>query len=114
MNEPKSDSESREKAVLNDALFGFFSDETPITEEWLLEQGFQQVPSDRGPNFADHFEKGPLNLWEFNGTGNWLWDEHDSVDMRTRGKLRLLAAWLDIPLPNASVHATGANEKPLP
>ena len=66
----------------------------PITEEWLLSQGFNRVPSDMGLEYEDHFERGSLNLWEFNRTGVWLWSEHDSVEMRTRGKLRQLMLWM--------------------
>lgn len=85
-----------------------FCDPLPITEEWLESQGFQRVPSDRGPNYTDHFEKDRVNLWEFNGTGNWLWSEHDSVNMSTRGKLYLLAAWIGLDMPNDQHQATAS------
>lgn len=74
-------------------------DSEPITEAWLIANGFRHVPSDMGPEYRDHLERDGLNLWEFNGTGDWLWDVHDSVEMRTRGKLRLLAAWIGLDLP---------------
>lgn len=68
----------------------------PITEEWLRSLGFKEVPSDMGPNYANHFEIGeptPLNLWRFNDTDDWLISGLDSFPLRTQADvLNLLSA----------------------
>ena len=69
-------------------------DADPITEFWLLSIGFLRVPSEMGSNYSDHLQRNDVNLWEFNGSGEWLWREHDSVSMRTRKKVRDLLRWL--------------------
>ena len=78
-------------------------DPTPITAEWLLSLGFKYVPSSLGDEYADHLELGRLNVWEYNRTGAWLYDEADHIEMRTRGRLRMMAAMLDVSLPNNQV-----------
>ena len=70
-------------------------DDELITEDWLRVSGFKPVESDLGPTYSDHWERDGINIWEFNGTGNWLWSGYDSVEMRTRGKLRQLLEWLE-------------------
>lgn len=75
-----------------------FADDAPITEEWLLQQGCKHVPSSIGPEYADHLEVGELNVWEYNGTGTWLFDPYDSLELRTRGQFRMLAHLLDVRL----------------
>jgi hypothetical protein len=90
-------------AVAGAAPCSAFLDETPITQEWLLACGFKPVESDMGKNYRDHMEKGRLNIWEFNDTGDWLFNNYDSLAMRTRGRLRMLAYLLGEEMPNAEV-----------
>jgi len=71
-------------------------DHLPITEDWLLSLGFQRVESDMGRNYPNHLECGALNVYNFNDTGNWLWNQYDSIEMRKRGELRTLAKWLKV------------------
>jgi hypothetical protein len=78
-------------------LAGSAEADTPITREWLLSMGLKAVPSPMGPRFSDHLEKGKLNVWEW-GQGEWLYTDADSISMRTRGELRLLARLLKVPL----------------
>jgi hypothetical protein len=66
-------------------------DNKPITEEWLLSIGFKPVSSDMGPKYADHYKKGRLVIWEFNGTGEWLFKDADWMGVKTRRELRMLA-----------------------
>jgi hypothetical protein len=73
-------------------------DAEPITKEWLLSVGFSEVPSDMGPNYADHLQIEWLNVWEFNGTGEWLFNPYDRIEMRTRRQIRLLAELYNVKL----------------
>lgn len=73
----------------------YADDYEPITREWLLSLGFVEVESDLGPTYREHCERNRVNVWEFNDTGAWLWNALDSVEMRTRKKLRDLLRWLD-------------------
>lgn len=73
-------------------------DNEPITREWLTSQGFEPVESDMGSNYPDHYQKGSLNIWEFNDTGRWLLIQYDTIEMKTRGKLRMLAKLIDVEL----------------
>lgn len=70
-------------------------DETPITREWLASIGFKPVTSDMGPEYADHMELDSLNVWGFNETGWWLFNPCDSIELRTRGELQMLAYLLN-------------------
>lgn len=88
-----------------------FLDETPITQEWLLACGFKPVESDMGANYREHMEKGRMNVWEFNDTGDWLFNNYDSLAMRTRGRLRMLAYLLGEEMPNASHQASGTTAR---
>jgi len=88
---------------ISEVISSTFLDETPITEDWLISCGFKPVPSDIGPEYADHMEKEGLNIWEFNNTGEWLFNDYDRLGMRTRGRLRMLAFLLDIEMTNAEV-----------
>lgn len=63
--------------------------------------GFLPVPSDLGPLYRDHMEKDGLNIWEFNDSGEWLFNDYDSIGMKTRGRLRMLAHLTGTHLPNA-------------
>lgn len=73
----------------------YFDDDDPITEDWLQSLGFRPVKSPSGPEYGDHWERSGVNVWEYNDTGAWLWEQYDRVEMRTRGKLRDLLRWLD-------------------
>ena len=65
----------------------------PVTAERLKALGFVEVESDMGPNYDNHLERGRLNLWEFNGTGEWLVNEADWMSLTSMGQvLDLLAA----------------------
>lgn len=77
-----------------------FIDDKPITSEWLREMGFLPVPSDLGPQYRDHMEKDGLNIWEFNDSGEWLFNDYDSISMKTRGRLRMIAHLTGTHLPN--------------
>lgn len=77
-----------------------FFDSTTITQDWLLSVGFKPVPSDMGPTFRDHLELGRLNIWEFNETGEWLYDAADHISLYTRGDVRTLARLLKVELLN--------------
>lgn len=93
-------------------LFGF-GDETPLTPDWLQAQGFKFVPSSLGREYSDHLELGRLNVWEFNGTGEWLFEDCDRIGLKTRGRLRMLAALLGVVLPNNFDQPTPVeNQKP--
>jgi hypothetical protein len=63
----------------------------PITEAWLRSVGFEPVPSPMDKDYGHHMEKGRLNVWEFNGTGVWLFNDADWIGVKTRGELRMLA-----------------------
>lgn len=65
-------------------------DMQPITEEWLLSIGFNEVESDRGPSFGNHFQKSRINIWEFNDTGRWLLNGCDKIEMTFRHELLAL------------------------
>ena len=69
-------------------------DNVTITESWLVSVGFVPVKSDLGDNYADHYNKGGINLWEFDATGNWLLDEYYRITCRTRKDVRALARLL--------------------
>lgn len=88
---------------------GEADDEVGITEAWLKSEGFQSVPSSLGPEYADHLEKDRLNLWEFNDTGAWLFEDADHIETRTRGDVRALAKLLKVPMSKPAV----ASPQPL-
>lgn len=90
---------THDEAVASSACSAFL-DDTLITSEWLREMGFLPVPSDLGPQYRDHMEKDGLNIWEFNDSGEWLFNDYDSIKMRTRGRLRMLAHLTGTHLPN--------------
>ena len=73
-----------------------FDDASPITKEWLLAQGFVEVESPMGGEYKKHLQKGCLNIWDYNDTGDWLFNEYDSLAMRTRGQLKMLAHLLKV------------------
>lgn len=73
-----------------------FVDRTPLTEEWIISQGFARVESSMGPNYADHLEKDSVNVWEFNGQGKWLWQDGDRLEMKTRGEFRMFCALMKV------------------
>jgi hypothetical protein len=79
-----------------------FMDGTPITSEWLQEQGFKLVPSNMGPRHAAHHELGRLNIWEYNGTGQWILRDSDDIEVSTRGQLRCLATLFGVALADGS------------
>lgn len=79
-----------------------FTDGTPITSEWLQEQGFKLVASNMGPRHAAHHELGRLNIWEYNGTGTWVLRDSDDVEVQTRGQLRCLAILFGVALADGS------------
>ena len=70
----------------------------PITRKWLKSVGFCPVPSDMGPSYSDHYEKGVMNIWEFNGTGDWLYSPADTITMRTSKHVKMLAELLGVDL----------------
>ena len=64
-----------------------------VTAERLKALGFVEVESDMGPDYDNHLERGRLNLWEFNRTGQWLVNEADWMSLNSMGQvLDLLAA----------------------
>jgi hypothetical protein len=65
-------------------------DNAPLTKELLELMGFKAVPSDMGPEQRDHMEKGGINLWEFNDTGEWHYNEANYIFVKTAGELRAL------------------------
>lgn len=67
----------------------------PITREWLASIGFKPVPSDMGPNYADHMERDGINLWLFNDR-HWCWNDCDRIPMVKRVDLRNLGEWLGV------------------
>lgn len=77
-------------------------DQTPITEEWLAELGFEQVESDMGPDYENHWQIGDdegTNIWRFNETPEWIvsmFDQYRAAShssIYTRGQLiQLLSA----------------------
>lgn len=69
-----------------------------VTEEWLLSVGFESVPSQMGPNYSDHYQLGKMNIWNFNGTGEWLLNDADWITMKTRYDVRQLCRGLGITL----------------
>jgi hypothetical protein len=73
-----------------------YLDETPITQEWLLSIGFKFVPSSLGPEYDDHLEFECVNIWNFNNLGIWLYNDCDSINIRTRGELFMLAKLLKV------------------
>jgi hypothetical protein len=79
---------------LKNALEWNKDNDQPITEE----VGFVEVESDLGPEYIGHFKNGKLNVWEFNGTGVWLFSACDAIEVESRGELRALAALLKITL----------------
>jgi len=73
------------------------NDTTPITEEWVLSLGFEFVPGNEKTGDHDCFtmEEWDLEIWEFNGTGLWLWSDADHFSMKTRGHLNMLLSWVE-------------------
>lgn len=71
-------------------------DNEPIKLDWLLQSGFKPVKSDMGENYRDHMELEGFNVWEFNDTGDWLFNDADHISMRTKGEIRMLASLLKI------------------
>lgn len=65
----------------------------PITRDWLASIGFSPIPSDMGPTYDDHMERGDVRLWEYHGEC-WLWSSCDHVEMKTKGHLYKMLAWL--------------------
>lgn len=67
-------------------------DPTPITPDWLLSVGFEPTPSDMGPEYHDHFQIGRLNIWQYHvrgaGDGDWLVNDADWIELKSRGQLR--------------------------
>ena len=63
-----------------------------IDHKWLELMGFQPVESDMGPNYEDHWQCGLLNIWEFNDTGVWLFNDADWIQLKTRDDVRMLMA----------------------
>ncbi len=76
-------------------------DKEPVTEDWLLSQGFARTLSDMGGRYSDHFEikarHGILNIWQFNG-GPWLFNDADWHRMETLGEIRSLCNALGVEL----------------
>ena len=72
-------------------------DREPITPDWLRSIGFEQNrPCQVWGTPNCNWWNGTLEIYDHNDTGNWLWVEHDSVEMRTRGHLRMLMAWVQL------------------
>lgn len=114
MSEPATIGNGDAGQALAPTACSAFLDDTPITQEWLMACGFKPVESDMGKNYRDHMEKGRLNIWEFNDTGDWLFNSYDSLAMRTRGRLRMLAYLLGEEMPNAphELPADGDSREP--
>lgn len=95
--------EAVQREVLNDrqatppcAMQPLPNDSEPITTEWLQSIGFKQNKRCHvhGSPYKNWWsDKHKLEILEFNGTGVYLWVEHDSVDMKKRRDLRLLIEW---------------------
>lgn len=75
-----------------------YDDNYPISEDWLLSVGFEYTPSDMGPKYDDHMKIGKCQLWEFNDTGEWLFNEYDRLVCRSRKDVRSLCELLRIKL----------------
>jgi len=74
----------------------WFDDTEPITRDWLLAIGFQPEDDDH----FDYLSRGLIELYEYS-EGDWRFTACDSVEIKTRGKLRQLMNWLDDPGPFA-------------
>lgn len=61
-------------------------EEEAITREWLESIGFKPVASDLRPSIGDHYER-EINIFEFKDTGEWLFNDADSIGLNTRGDL---------------------------
>jgi hypothetical protein len=75
-----------------------YEDSALITRDWLILIGMGETPSDMGEDYEPHYKKERLNIWEYNGTGEWIFDSCDAISVRTRGELRCLAALLKVNL----------------
>ncbi len=86
--------EDTDRQIMALAALAYPGDELPITIDWLKQMGFSPVPSRMGPNYDDHWEitgrEGTLNIWEHNRPGQWLFDDADWIELRSRGELRML------------------------
>lgn len=66
-----------------------FLDRTPLTDEYLLSQGFCYVESDLGPEYKDHLKKDGINIWA-NSHGEYLLNDFDSIGAKTIGELNMI------------------------
>jgi len=73
--------------------------DSPITIEWLESLGFVAVPSSMGSDYSDHYRLDGVEVWPFNDKG-WLFEDFDSVLMKTQGHLKLLLQWALNQTPN--------------
>lgn len=73
-------------------------DNEPITVEWLLSEGFKKVPSDLGPRYADNLQLDRVTVWELNGTGKWVFDDADWIELKTRKHMRILIELAEVRL----------------
>ena len=80
-------------------------DDEPITDAWLDMMGFESVPSDVFPESNTDRRKGRLQIWEFNDTGKWLFNDADWITFRTRGDIRAMCKVCKIALPTETVAA---------
>lgn len=78
-------------------------DKEPLTEVWLRMMGFESCPSSIGPEYGEELRKERLQIWEFNGTGKWLFAEADWIELETRGDLRAMCRVCRIDLPEQTV-----------